>query len=54
MFPQHMETSKYNWLANQLTGFYMTGNIDLRWVNQERSDIFFKGEITSFGTLTYI
>ena len=51
MFSHHIETSKCNCLANQLTRFCMTGNIDLKWVNQERSNTLFKDEVTSFGTL---
>ena len=30
--PYHIETSELNYIANQLTGFYMMGNIGRYWV----------------------
>ena len=30
--PPHIETSKFIWIANQITGFHMRGNIDMKKV----------------------
>ena len=30
--PPHIETTKFIWIANQITGFHMRGNIDMKKV----------------------
>ena len=34
--PHHTETSQLTCIANQLTGFYMMGNIGREWVKNAR------------------
>ena len=52
--PHHIETSQLIWNANQLTGFYMMGNIGRQWVKVYTTFTITLTDILTRGLLEYV